>query len=99
METIPNETTPFHIDLGMATQFTSCHRGWLLCVGTPPPGLAWSGSGSATDVSALHEKYRRSQAHQDDRQHGRQAGEVDPALQWLSLIHISEPTRLGMISY
>jgi hypothetical protein len=23
METIPNETTPFHIDRGMATQFTS----------------------------------------------------------------------------
>jgi hypothetical protein len=23
METIPNETTPFHIERGMATQFTS----------------------------------------------------------------------------
>jgi hypothetical protein len=23
IETIPNETTPFHIDRGMATQFTS----------------------------------------------------------------------------
>src|ERR1700738_5300822 len=33
IETIPNETTPFHIDRGMATQFTSWMPGWLLSVG------------------------------------------------------------------
>jgi hypothetical protein len=33
IETIPNETTPFHIDLGMATQFTSLSGAWLLFVG------------------------------------------------------------------
>src|SRR5216683_3401521 len=32
IDTIPNETTPFHIDRGMATQFTSLSLGWLLLV-------------------------------------------------------------------
>ena len=37
IETIPNETTPFHIDLGMATQFTSVYLGRLLLVGLTAP--------------------------------------------------------------
>src|SRR5436305_4154869 len=72
METIPKETTPFHIDRGMATKFTSSIRGWLLFVGGAPPYILQRLAG---DVPTLHRKYRASEARQcETDQEGEVAG-------------------------
>src|SRR5450756_3221725 len=63
-----------------------------------PPRSTQSRSSAASDV------YKRQRARSDDRrglprrQRLRDVPRRQPA-QGLSLIHISEPTRLGMISY
>src|SRR5437764_6392284 len=67
METIPKETTPFHIDRGMGTQFTSCVPAWLLLVSRALP----------SDVALLHQEYRASQAQHREEDHERKAAPVD----------------------
>src|SRR6059036_2520627 len=68
IETIPKETTPFHIDLGMATQFTSCVWGWLPLVSRP---------GLAADVPPLHQEYRASDSRGREQEHEGHAAPID----------------------
>src|SRR5438270_12256348 len=65
IETIPNETTPFHIDRGMATQFTSYVPSWLLFVG------------SRAHVPSLYRRYRASDARHGEQQQKGQVAAVD----------------------
>src|SRR5438270_11614054 len=74
IETIPNETTPFHIDRGMATQFTSWFRGWLLFVGRRLSAL--SNQRLRADIAALQSKYRASEPREDEEQQERQVAAV-----------------------
>src|ERR1700682_2498464 len=59
----------------MATQFTSLYPGWLPLVGWRP--FLLNNAQLRADVSALHQKYRPYEPHEDDRDHDREARAVD----------------------
>src|SRR5262249_24877057 len=74
METIPKETTPFHIDRGMTRVYLVSPDRRLLLVGTTT---------LSADVAPLDHPGRRYKAHDHDEQHDRERGAVDSRAQRL----------------